>query len=102
MYRQEVYYGAPGTGKSFSVDKILEPIDSAKKFRVTIHPEFTYSDFIGQLLPSESKEHPVDFKFKIGPFTDALKEAYADAFDALVGENGKYKMEKKQMKILKI
>ena len=79
MYRQEVYYGAPGTGKSFSVDKILEPIDSAKKFRVTIHPEYTYSDFIGQLLPSASEEHPVDFKFKTGPFTDALKEAYADA-----------------------
>lgn len=79
MYRQEVYYGAPGTGKSFSVDKILETVDSAKKFRVTIHPEYTYSDFIGQLLPNASEVHPVEFKFKTGPFTDALKEAYADA-----------------------
>lgn len=78
MYRQEVYYGAPGTGKSFSVDKILEPIDSSKKFRVTIHPEYTYSDFVGQLLPVTSEQHPVEFKFKSGPFTDALREAYAN------------------------
>ena len=26
-------------------------INSDKVFRVTIHPEYTYSDFIGQLLP---------------------------------------------------
>ena len=78
MYKQEVYYGAPGTGKSFAVDKLLKDVNSAKKFRITIHPEYTYSDFIGQLLPTVSETRPVEFKFKPGPFTNALKEAYAD------------------------
>ena len=78
MYRQDIYYGAPGTGKSHSVDKVLETIDSSKKFRVTIHPEYTYSDFVGQLLPVTSEMHPVEFKFKKGPFTEALREAYSD------------------------
>lgn len=78
MYRQEIYYGAPGTGKSHCVDKILETVNSSKKFRVTIHPEYTYSDFVGQLLPVVSELHPVEFRFKKGPFTEALREAYAD------------------------
>lgn len=52
MHNQEIYYGAPGTGKSRKVkDNLLEGVPQSKVFRVTIHPEFTYSDFIGQLLP---------------------------------------------------
>lgn len=79
MYNQEIYYGAPGTGKSHKVkDTLLGGIPQSKVFRVTIHPEFTYSDFIGQLLP-EQTPGGVNFKFHRGPFTEALVEAYADS-----------------------
>ena len=77
MHNQEIYYGAPGTGKSRKVkDTLLAGVPQSKVFRVTIHPEFTYSDFIGQLLP-EATSKGVEFKFHRGPFTDALVEAYA-------------------------
>lgn len=78
MHNQEIYYGAPGTGKSRKVkDTLLAGVPQSKVFRVTIHPEFTYSDFIGQLLP-EQTTGGVNFKFHRGPFTEALVEAYAD------------------------
>lgn len=78
MYNQEIYYGAPGTGKSRRVkDDLLAGIAENKVFRVTIHPEFTYSDFVGQLLP-EATPTGVSFSFHRGPFTEALVEAYAD------------------------
>ena len=84
MYEQKIYFGAPGTGKSYLIDKKLtdECISKDKIFRVVIHPEYTYSDFIGQLLPenikTDSGEEKVNFVFKEGPFTRALMEAYND------------------------
>lgn len=79
MYKQIIYFGAPGTGKSHYVQESeLNGVDDKKIFRVTIHPEYTYSDFIGQLLPEASSGSSVEFKFNPGPFTEALVEAYSD------------------------
>lgn len=77
-YKQIIYYGAPGTGKSFNVEKQLEGIIEKNKIRITIHPEYTYSDFVGQLLP-ESHSGKVEFNFKKGPFIRALRRAYGDS-----------------------
>lgn len=44
---QRIYYGAPGTGKSFEVDKILKEVNDENIFRVTFYPEYSYSDFVG-------------------------------------------------------
>lgn len=78
MHEQKIYFGAPGTGKSFMVEEKIKGINSDKVFRVTIHPEYTYSDFIGQLLPETDTSGNVTFVFKEGPFTRALVEAYSD------------------------
>lgn len=79
MHNQEIYYGAPGTGKSFLVkDTLLNGVPERKIFRVTIHPEYTYSDFIGQLLP-EATSTGINFRFHKGPFTEAMVEAYSDS-----------------------
>jgi hypothetical protein len=77
-YKQIIYFGAPGTGKSFYVKKLLSGVNEEQIFRTTIHPEFTYSDFVGQLLPESNGASGVDFKFKPGPFTRALKMAHSD------------------------
>ena len=72
-----VYYGVPGTGKSFEIDKKLKDVSLDNKFRVTFHPEFTYNDFIGQLLPKVDKQtKSITYDFKEGEFTKALKRAY--------------------------
>ncbi|EKF35833.1 AAA family ATPase [Bacillus xiamenensis] len=77
MHKQIIYFGAPGTGKSHSVDQSLNHVNNERVFRVTIHPEFTYSDFIGQLLPmKDSTTGDVTFEFAPGSFTRALVEAY--------------------------
>lgn len=85
MYEQKIYFGAPGTGKSFLIDKKLKELNISddKIFRTVIHPEYSYCDFVGQLLPVNeqdiSGEQKTVFKFKQGPFTRALAEAYSDS-----------------------
>lgn len=81
-----IYYGAPGCGKSFRVNKALNDshVLSENRVRVTFHPDFSNSDFIGQILPyvetridenGKPKDY-VEYKFNPGPFTIALKRAY--------------------------
>lgn len=77
MHEQYILFGAPGTGKSHIIDKRLERVPEDKVFRVTIHQEYMYTDFVGQLLP-QKKNDELKFEFVTGPFTDALKEAFAD------------------------
>lgn len=79
MHEQLILFGAPGTGKSFEVKERLAAYGDDKKFRVTIHPEFLYTDFVGQLLPDTSQTATSSFVFKEGPFTQALMEAYSDS-----------------------
>jgi 5-methylcytosine-specific restriction protein B len=78
-YKQIIYFGAPGTGKSFVAKELLSMINKENIFRTTIHPEFTYSDFVGQLLPESDGATGVNFVFKPGTFTEALKKAYCDS-----------------------
>lgn len=73
-----IYYGVPGSGKSYFIDhekKFLK----AKKERIVFHPDYTYSDFIGEILPVIKKDKNgndnVSYKFTPGPFTRILKEA---------------------------
>lgn len=78
MHEQLILFGAPGTGKSYAIKERLASYGDDKKFRVTIHPEFLYTDFVGQLLPDTTPGAASSFMFKEGPFTQALMEAYAD------------------------
>ena len=81
---QKIYYGAPGTGKSFEIDTFLksEGIREEYIFRITFHPDFSYSDFIGQLLPTVIKSGPakgdITYDFSKGVFTQALEKSYED------------------------
>ena len=51
---QQIYYGAPGTGKS---NKIKEEVDNLGKihFRTTFHPDTDYSTFVGCYKPTSSR-----------------------------------------------
>lgn len=75
MSRQVIYFGAPGTGKSYLVDQATQ---GTIPVRVTIHPEYTYSDFVGQILPTHTDNGEPRFEFSPGPFTRALATAFAD------------------------
>lgn len=81
-------YGVPGCGKSHKVEEEYESkITTEKnKIRVVFHPDYTYSDFVGQLLPvlkevenaQGVKEEKLQYEFVLGPFTQILKTAYAE------------------------
>ena len=47
---QQIYYGAPGTGKSYKINEITK---STKNFtRTTFHPDSDYSTFVGCYKPT--------------------------------------------------
>ena len=51
---QQIFYGAPGTGKSFKIKKDVE--DAGKTyFRTTFHPDSDYSTFVGCYKPTMDK-----------------------------------------------
>jgi 5-methylcytosine-specific restriction endonuclease McrBC GTP-binding regulatory subunit McrB len=37
--------------------------------RLVFHPDYTYSDFIGQILPNVDEDGQVSYKFTPGSFT---------------------------------
>lgn len=74
----ELYYGVPGCGKSRHIrDYVLKDAKEPFIERVLFHPDYTYSDFIGQILPQVSGGE-VRYEFVPGPFTSILKKAYSD------------------------
>lgn len=74
-------YGVPGAGKSWTIQH--EYCDDEKCMeRLVFHPDYMYSDFVGQILPIVKKDDEgkdkVRYEFKPGPFTKILKKAYED------------------------
>lgn len=49
---QQIYYGAPGTGKSYAIDMITKVYDT---IRTTFHPDSDYSTFVGAYKPTMTK-----------------------------------------------
>ena len=83
-YKQEkplqvMYYGAPGTGKSYSIASLIkksypgytEYDDNPYVFRTTIYRDYSYFDFVGNIMPV-TKEGKVSYEFVPGIFTTAL------------------------------
>lgn len=71
-----LFYGVPGCGKShFIKTKYNLSNDSDNMERVVFHPDYAYSDFVGQILPKINHESKcIEYKFLAGPFTRILKK----------------------------
>lgn len=70
-----ILYGVPGAGKSWTI-KNEYCSDDSKIERLVFHPDYTYSDFVGQILPKLDEKNQVTYIFTPGPFTNILKKAY--------------------------
>lgn len=85
MYLRQniIFYGVPGCGKSYKINELLHLNDkvngSEKKYykRILFHPEYSYSDFVGQLRPA-TVDGNITYPFVPGPFTEILLDAYED------------------------
>lgn len=69
----KIYYGVPGSGKSYKVDEEFNK-DNYVIERTTFHPEYTNSDFVGQIIPVV-KNSQVEYIFHPGAFTIQLEYA---------------------------
>lgn len=72
-------YGVPGSGKSWTIENEYCN-DENRMERLVFHPDYTYSDFVGQILPKVSDDN-VSYNFTGGPFTNLLKKAYENPND---------------------
>lgn len=52
---QQIFYGAPGTGKSYTINDITKK-ERAKTIRTTFHPDTDYSSFVGAYKPTTIEE----------------------------------------------
>lgn len=76
---QVMFYGAPGTGKSYSISSLIrhsypsynEYDDNPYVFRTTIYRDYSYFDFVGNIMPV-TKDGKISYEFVPGIFTTAL------------------------------
>ena len=84
-----ILFGAPGTGKSHKVGKdMVDLLENAEKDyeRVTFHPDYTYSQFVGTYKPvpiiNKDGKEEISYQYVPGPFirsyVKALKSAQTD------------------------
>lgn len=74
--RNRILFGAPGTGKSYTLNKeknILLGVDNEINYeRVTFHPDYSYANFVGTYKPipykDESGKDSITYKYVPGPF----------------------------------
>ncbi|MEB3827259.1 restriction endonuclease [Phormidium sp. CCY1219] len=87
---QKILFGSPGTGKSYQIRTIateqlgIAYDEESKLLKNTIktvfHPEYTYPDFMGKLLPL-TQGNSVIYKFYPGHFLRSLGMAYQSLID---------------------
>ena len=70
-----ILYGVPGAGKSWTI-KHEYCDDESLMERLVFHPDYTYSDFVGQILPRIGDDGSVSYEFAPGPFTKLVRKAY--------------------------
>ena len=78
--RNRIVFGAPGTGKSYELkedcEKLLKDTNGSYE-RVTFHPDYSYSQFVGTYKPVMGADEKIRYDFVPGPFmrvyVDALK-----------------------------
>ena len=82
---QIIYYGVPGCGKSYEVNKVINAeLDKYgvtdkeyHKVRCVFHPEYSNADFVGQIYPYvKPNNEGVEYRFKPGPFAEIVRRAY--------------------------
>jgi hypothetical protein len=92
LHHNVIFFGPPGTGKSYTVNQIVKETLEAEVHRVTFHPEYSYFDFVGMFRPcvgwletasrftgadgsADRREPRVYYGFEPGPFSRALASA---------------------------
>jgi 5-methylcytosine-specific restriction enzyme B len=88
---QKIFFGCPGTGKSYKISNdddggivknilgIDKDVHPENLIKTVFHPEYTYGDFMGKLMPmtmNDDQVKSVYYQFYEGHFLKALAQAY--------------------------
>lgn len=86
--RNRILFGAPGTGKSFTVNEEKDQLmaEGGEYERVTFHPDYSYANFVGTYKPVPYKDDTgkdsITYEYVPGPFmrtyVKALKAGKSD------------------------
>ena len=93
---QKIFFGSPGTGKSYKVSneivKNLGITNDENIIHTIFHPEYKYGDFMGKLLP-HTENGNITYKYYTGAFMKALAKAYKNILDNILAkkDNPEYK-----------
>jgi 5-methylcytosine-specific restriction protein B len=95
---QRILFGSPGTGKSYQIKNVIAPaldiqINSENYIPTVFHPEYTYGDFMGKLMPLSDENKKVSYKFYAGHFLKALGVAYKNLINSAI----KFEKDKKEV-----
>ena len=80
---QKILFGSPGTGKSYQIREMakeqlgisFDDTTRSNTVKTVFHPEYTYADFMGKLLPL-TQGNSIIYKFYPGHFLRVLGMAY--------------------------
>ena len=75
---QKIFFGAPGTGKSF---KVNEAIQNQQVFRTTFHPDYDYAQFVGAYKPKKVGD-AITYSFVPQVFAKAYAAAWTQYYKA--------------------
>lgn len=73
---QQIFYGAPGTGKSHTVNDVTKSMPQENVYRITFHPDSDYSTFVGCYKPTKNTDQKV---VSIVELKNKCKEYYTRA-----------------------
>ena len=82
---QKIFFGAPGTGKSWRINNALFKVDGKesglkdipgdRKFRTTFHPDYDYAQFVGAYKPMKEGDK-ITYSFVPQVFAEAYAKAW--------------------------
>lgn len=79
-FTQQIYYGCPGSGKSYKVKVITNTINPDYVFRTTFHPDTDYASFVGCYKPiTKCGKVLKRIDYSIDDLAAILKKNYEDA-----------------------
>lgn len=81
---QRIFFGAPGTGKSYSLNTEAREYFNGNYERVTFHSSYTYGNFVGAFKPFPKKNNDneiITYKYVPGPLMRILTKALINKDD---------------------
>ena len=88
---QQIFFGAPGTGKSDSIDRIVQDVTHT---RTTFHPDSDYASFVGAYKPRMSSSSSIQrLNLSVEDLAQKLGTYYNDSQFGKIGGIQKFCLE---------